>query len=189
MADFPYPSRFHLPTITSVSRESAIVNQGGQGLYGARLTFASGGWPAANTAFAIPFQIWTPYLVQSVFWLNAATTAGNLDAGVYSADGQSLLFHAGSTAQSGASVPQAVAVGPYLLEPGTYFMALVASVITTPKIIFTTTPNTYSLQAVGCGQMASAGPPLPAALTLTTPSTFTLLLPVFGISSKVSTLV
>lgn len=199
MSDFPYPLRFHLPVITTLSREFGVAstwtwptasgNVSGQP--------ASAAWPGANTAFYASFNMWAPYLVKTLVWWNGATATGNVDCGIFAPDG-TLLASAGSTAQSGTSAPQKTALGtPLLLESGSYYLGLVASSASS-TFIFTklgtggTPPGwgTALMRAAGGRQMASAGPPLTNA-TFASLSTFGAAAgaPVFGISSRVSTLV
>lgn len=76
-----------------------------------------------------PFTIPTSYLIRSFFIANATTVNGNTDIGIYgtSTTGAiSLLVSAGVTAQSGSLVLQIRTLGtPFLLSPGSYFLALV----------------------------------------------------------------
>lgn len=80
-------------------------------------------WPAANQATYVPIQ--NPYYfpVNRVFWINGSTLA-NIDFGIYNFGG-ARLFSLGSTAGSGASAYQEVAVTPFILPPGQYFFAFV----------------------------------------------------------------
>ena len=184
--DFPYPSRFHLPVIYTLSQETALgwFNQRPVTTPGSA---ASGTWPTANLAFIIPFRIWAPYAVQTLFWTNGATASGNLDVGIFSSDG-TLLFNSGSKAQSGTGVTQTTAVSPaQMLNPGNYFMSLVASATTT-TVELVAALVTQSLEMAGCAQMATAVP-LPATLTFASPSGFSAKVPMFGFSCRASTLV
>ena len=192
MADFPYPSRFHMPTITSYSPNAALNTANIRPLIaGGAATTTSHAWPTGNLVILVPFMISSPYLVKSVFWLNGGTAAGNMDCGVYTADASELLFNAGTTAQSGTSVPQAVALGTaVLLEPGTYYMALVNSGTSGTGVGPSTNITTQALESTGCAQAANGALPLAASQTLAAPSSFGgVLTPVFGISSRASTLI
>ena len=192
MADFPYPSRFHLPVITTYSRESGLGQVNTRPFTApSSATAAHAAWPTANLVFLCPFVIWAPYLVRSVFWANSTAVNGNIDCGVYTSDAAELLFNAGTTTQSGTTTVQTVAVGPYLLEPGTYYMALVNSG-TTGTIASSTAAGftTYVLETAGCAQSANGALPLAASQTLAAPSSFGgVLAPLYGISSRASTLV
>lgn len=191
MADFPYPSGFHLPIITSYSPNAALYTSIARPFTSTQAQTVTGhAWVTANLVFMCPFVIRAPYLVQSVFWVNAGTASGNMDCGVYTADASELLFNAGTTAQSGTSAPQAKAVGPVLLEPGTYYMALVNSGTTGTIVGAGTNMTTLGLEATGCAQAANGALPLAASQTLAAPSSFGgVTAPLFGISSRVSTLI
>lgn len=177
--DFP-SSGFHLPVISSWSAEAI----GGFMMNEDAITGGIGGsavWPTANLAMFVPFSIRAPYLVRTLWWCNGTSVAGNVDCGVYTADG-TLEFSAGSTAQATVSSQQKVSLGtPYLLLPGSYYMALVLS-STSGHIIRrvpAVTPNTWTCSFFGMAQQATALP-LPAAATFASPATP--YLPMFGIA-------
>lgn len=189
-ADFPYPASGHLPIITSMSRECGLSVACKQPFVSPpNIPSAGTAWPINNLGFVTPLRIWTPYTVRTVFWVNAATVAGNADVGVYTTDG-ALLFNAGSTGVAGASVPQKVALGsPFVLWPGEYYMELVCS--STGNHPWAASPTLQGLEAGGCAQVANGALPLAAVLpALASPSSFGGVLgPIFGISNRVSTLI
>lgn len=189
MPDFPYATGFHGPVINPWARESPLAWASGDPLANAGGGTTSTAWPTNNLVFLCPITIWAPYLVRSVFWVNGTSVSGNNDCGLYTRDAAELLFNCGSTTASGVSVPQGVAVGPYLLEPGTYYMALcVAS--TSNHVQATASVSTLMLQVAGCAQAANGSLPLAASQTLATPSSFGgTCVPSFGISSRTSTLI
>ena len=189
MPDFPYPSRFHLPTITSLSRETPLNMANSRPFVSPTTAATSTAWPTGNLVLLVPFVIWAPYLVRSVFWLNGGTASGNVDCGVYTQDLNELLFNAGTTAQSGTTTVQAVTLSSaYLIEPGTYYMALVNSG-TSGTFRCNVVLTTLILEAAGCTQSANGSLPLAASQTATTPSSFNDIMPLFGISSRISTLI
>lgn len=83
------------------------------------------GFNAANEAIFIPFRIHRPTLVANMFWQNGGTVSGNFDIGIYNSGGN-LIVSAGSTAQAGTSVIQAVNTTDVTLQRGLYYMAFVA---------------------------------------------------------------
>lgn len=173
--DFP-SDHFHKPVICSMSAEAVGINFGNET---AAITGAGGftAWPVANMAFFVPFVIMAPYLVRTLWWHNGASVTGNVDCGVYTAGG-TLLLSAGSTAQSGISQPQKVALGtPFLLGPGSYYMALAAS--SASALIARAAPPALSGQMMGLAQQASA---LPLPATATPASISNTCLPIFGIA-------
>jgi hypothetical protein len=177
--------------ISTFSRESMSGLNGTYPFGSQNVPNNSVAWPVANTAIFVPFVIWSNYLVQTVWWGNGSTANGNVDCGVFSHDAQSLLFNAGTTAQSGTQAIQTVALSSsVLLAPGYYYMALVGSSLTGTFLCSNNqTYETYALQAWGCAQMASAGPPLASGATLVSCTSFNEIFPMFGFSNKASALV
>lgn len=78
----------------------------------------------ANTAVYIPMTLPWPYPVNRVFWVNGSNVASaNADFGIYTPNGNQ-IYHTGSTALSGASVPQFVTPStPFILDAGNYYFA------------------------------------------------------------------
>ena len=125
-------------------------------------TLASTAWPSGNLAMYLPFVIPFNYVVQRAFWINGASTANNMDIGIYSSDGTK-LWASGSTAQSGANVVQYVSVSPeVLLRPGEYFIALAAS--GTSTLFMANAFTAIAGRMIGMYQQASAFA-LPATAT------------------------
>lgn len=86
-------------------------------------------------AVLAPFTIPGPCLINSMWWYNGNTTAGNIDAGIYTINvgGTSIsrLCSTGAVAQSGVSTLQSANISAYSannigirLEPGTYYLAI-----------------------------------------------------------------
>jgi hypothetical protein len=127
---------------------------------------ASQTW-TANVAIYIPLLVDWPYNVRRMFWCNGSAASGNSDVGLYTLGG-ARLWSAGSTACSGAGVPQYVTVSPdIVLQPGQpYFMAFAHDVATASNI-FGVGGATFTAawgRACGVYQQASAFP-LPAQAT------------------------
>lgn len=117
---------------------------------------ATGG---ANSSLAVPFVVNSPFTINRVGWCNAVTISGNIDVGVYTAAGVK-VFSIGSTAQSGGSAMQSVAVSQ-TLTPGQYYMAISFSSATATIIgCNTNLGTTFASQAqfVGVVQMAASFP-------------------------------
>lgn len=124
---------------------------------------ASAAWPAANQACYIPFKLPWPYVVRRLFWVNGSSVNSNADIGIYTSGGAK-LYSSGSTAQSGASVPQYVTpASPLLLLPDLYFLGLSFSG-TTNKAFMDTAITAILGRFLGMYQQASALP-LPATAT------------------------
>ncbi len=155
--DFPSPVSL-LPVISSFGRFTS-------GLISVGSSPTSAGWPAADRALFVPFSLPVQYLVKKLWWVNGATAAGNVECGVYTADG-TLLLTSGTTAQSGTNVIQSVTLGTaFLLHPGSFYMALVMS--STSSTVFRSGTNVRMCRLAGLAQQASANP-LPATFTLAT---------------------
>lgn len=157
-----------LPCFYSIIKHSRIA--GGVG------SFASGAWPTANLAIAVPFTVTAPYVVRRVWSDNGATASGNIDIGIFSLDGTKIAS-CGSTAMSGTSTLQLITITETLLTPGRYLMAMACSNTTGTNRKYAA-PVT-SLQMFGVAQ-ASAAVPM-TSLTLATPANA--FLPVFGLAS------
>ncbi len=162
MADFP-SARYHLPAISSFSAETSTPASSVM----ARNTTIAGAsslWPSANLAIYVPFRIWSPYLVNTLWWANGTATNGNTDVGIYSVGG-TLITSAGSTAQTTVSTIQKVALGtPIVLSPGSYYMAMAASTGTTCQYMRVGQATNATWQLCGWAQQATAFP-LPATAT------------------------
>lgn len=124
---------------------------------------ASGAWHANNAAMFYPIRLSRPYLVSQLWWINGATASGNVDCGIYSADGTRLIS-TGSTAQSGTSVEQIVDVADTWIGPGRFYIALAAS--TTAATFFGTTAGVFNAVALGMAQQTASAFPLPATVTM-----------------------
>jgi hypothetical protein len=160
---------YHGPTITPVSKEA----MGNGTINGAN----SAAWPAANRAIFFPFWIAHPYPVARLFWCNGATVSGNVDCGIYSADGTKILS-TGSTAQATINVVQSVAAS-LLLTPGSYHAALAVDNAT--ATMFANTPGSGLSSMLGMAQQASAFA-LPA--TFAQARTATSYCPIFGLTTQ-----
>ncbi len=176
MADWPN-ERVHKNVISTWSQESTGVQQ--RALGG---TTASGSstWSPAFSATFVPFIISTNYTVQKVWWYNGSAVAGNVDVGVYTADATpTRLFSIGSTAATPINTVQSVAITPYTLTPGSYYLAMNASSAT--MAVWRMGLATVLRAMTGIGEQAVGAVTLPATATLVT--TATAFAPLFGITN------
>lgn len=127
---------------------------------------ASAVWPTANKAIFIPFVISgddRPSRVYSkIILMNGAAVSGNVDVGVYDANGNKLVS-AGSTAQAGTTQPQVFTfASPLQLTPGRYYLgiALDNGVGTTARLATTL----QVLRAMGV-RVRTTSFPLPASVS------------------------
>lgn len=119
----------------------------------------------ANQAVYMPVSIPWQYPVARVFWVNGSAASSNADFGIYTPGGLK-IYSTGSTAQSGASVPQYVTPGtPFLLDAGTYIFAWACN--GTTNRAFAWAPTAATGAASGCMTQASAFA-LPSTATFAT---------------------
>lgn len=144
----------------------------GPGSYGAMGGFfpllgtgggASTAWPSANLALFYPFSVSQPITAVKLWIINGTTASGNLDLGIYDADGTRLVAK-GSTAQSGTTAIQILDTTDLNLAPNVqYYMACSMDGTTgTTRAAAAVTAGKYA--SLGMAQMATAFP-LPANAT------------------------
>lgn len=120
-------------------------------------------WPSASLAFFMPCLLQTARTVYGFGWLNGSTVSGNVDCGIYSAEGAQRAA-LGGVAQSGTSVVQTATLGSSVaLDPGRYYMAMVADNVT-GTFSRISTVGAPTLRVTGVAQEASAYP-LPSTAT------------------------
>ena len=161
MSVFPSPRLEPLVTITPFSLESLGSASVADGI--SIDAGVSSAWPSNNYAIFYPFSLSRRITVQSLFCMNGATAAGNIDMGIYTMDGTRIVS-AGSTAQSGTNAIQALTITPTQLSPGFYYLAIAASSTSTTIFGHSVYSNIYE-RFMGTAGMASAFP-LPATATL-----------------------
>jgi hypothetical protein len=139
---------------------------------------ASAVYPTANLAIYVPFSLGVPITAVQMFIYNGATVSGNVDVGLYAADGTRLVSM-GSTAQAGTSVLQAFDITDTPLGPGNYYLA--CAVDNTTATLFRLAPTARQIAGLGCFTQVTAFP-LPAVATFATYASA--YLPVFGLSTR-----
>lgn len=136
----------------------------------------------ANLACYVPFSLVEKRTALKMWVYNGATASGNIDVGIYRADGTKLVTM-GPTAQSGTSDLQVLDITDTDLPPGEQlYMAFAASAGTTT--VFRMTGSAQTSQIAACGVMEQSGlssGTLPATATFAAFSTANFL-PIFGIS-------
>ena len=154
------PRSIHVSTIAPESlglRAVGITNAG----------IASAVWPSANLAIFIPFTLPEASTALAMFSYNGATASGNLDVGLYKADGTKLVSM-GSTAQSGTSRLQTLDITDTVLPAGELlYLAMAMDNATGTTFRLTGSANVGQLRACGVMQQASAFP-LPSTATFAT---------------------
>lgn len=129
-------------------------------------SITSATYPTANLAICTPFTVEAPMLVQKLFAYNGAVS-GNIDMGIYSHDGTKIVT-IGSTAQAGTNVIQAFDVTDTYIGRGLFYLVLALD--NTTGGFWRRAWNAPTAAFAGMATVASSFP-LPATLTLATPST------------------
>lgn len=84
---------------------------------------ATGAWPTANLAIFVPMPISMPFTVVKMFLYNGGTVSGNVDIGIYTAEGARVVS-SGTTAHAATTDKQVFDITDTLLNPGLYYLAL-----------------------------------------------------------------
>ncbi len=124
----------------------------------------AGVWNAVNRAFYVPIDLEEPMVATRLACQVGTTAAGNLDMGLYTEVGNRIIS-TGSVAIGLAGL-QSIDIADTLLPPGTYWLAMACSTITTATFRRSTTAGPV-LRACGA-QMQDAAIPLPAIATFAT---------------------
>jgi hypothetical protein len=172
-----------------VFRYSAFISTFSLGSPGPDLAAITGGgtpssaaWPAANDALFVPIYLEQHTTVTRLYVINGATASGNIDVGIYTADG-ALITSSGSTAQSGTNAPQFLNITDILLPPGAYYLA--AAYDGTGGTIFRANLSVIRNQEAGVVKSAAAFP-LPSSASFTTVTSG--LYPLMGMETAPGTL-
>lgn len=162
---WPIPVVEPLVTITPTHPESGVANTMFNGGNLSLNTYASTAWPTASKAFYIPFFVSKQITFTTLFTVNGATTSGNIDLGVYDANGTKIVS-SGSTAQSGASALQKVTVASTSIGPGIFYLAMSVDNVTA-TVYRTIGGQVLRTKMTGMAEQASAFV-LPATATFAT---------------------
>jgi hypothetical protein len=120
-------------------------------------------WTSGLGVF-VPLYLPWPYPVKRCFWVNGNTAAGNVDFGIFGANGYAKVFSTGNVAQAGTFVPQYVTPTAFTLPPGVYLMGISTS--STGALFFLTASAFDKLRFAGIMQQSAVNP-LPAILSPT----------------------
>jgi hypothetical protein len=118
MADFP--QSFHLLTPSTIS---SIGQYAVGAVIGSLGNPTSNTWPASNRVIYMPFRVAQPITIIQFLTFNGAAVSGNLQVGVYDANGV-LIVSSASTAHTGTNALQVVNVTDTRIGPGLFYMAL-----------------------------------------------------------------
>jgi hypothetical protein len=136
-------------------------------------------WPSANLALYIPFRIASPFQFSSIA-VAIGSTGGNLDMGVYSADGTKIIS-TGSTAV--VSNVNTISVSTTTIGPGLFYLAMACSSIGCYPMAYSlsSTAKASILRMLGISQQATALP-LPATATFAANTGY--MVPIMGITGR-----
>ncbi len=123
-------------------------------------------WPSADLSVYAPFQVGRPVVITKMAVVNGATASGNIDLGIYTADGTRLVS-SGAIAQAGTSTLQVVDITDTLLGPGVYYLALGLS-STSGTVLARTGGTAATFAAAGMREAALTSMPLSPTVTLIT---------------------
>ena len=137
-------------------------------------------YPTANLALFIPFSVTKPIVAVKLFAYNGGTVSGNIDVGIYDANGVRLIS-SDSTAQAGTSATTALQsfdITDTQFGPGLFYLAVAMD--NTTGCLCAVVPD-ISPAFTGMAQMATAFP-LPAVATFA--SCATLYIPLIGLTTR-----
>lgn len=174
MADWPSTASMPVPgVITPYDMLSlGLAFQGRQSLL-----VASSIAMTANVAYIIPFRLPEGVLAQKMFGVIGATSSGNLDLGIYTAEFQKIIS-TGATVMGAINTLQEFDIADTWLPPGDYFMAISNS--NSSGTMFLLSVNDENITNMLVYEMTAAHP-LPATLVPVKTSSQQRV-PVFGIA-------
>lgn len=174
MGEFFNPQGFNNGLVHITTGSSCSI--GGMAIKGNGVN-AGTAWPFANTALFVPFRLAAPFTFNTLFVVNG-TSSGNLDLGIYNADGTKLI--------STGSVASAANVATYsvtttTLPAGLYYIAMAADNTTIAPFAFNTLGNAAFMRMCGLAQQGSA---LPLPATATFAAYTAVMVPYIGLSAR-----
>jgi len=120
MADFPSNPQPFSPILTPCHEDSTGDTYQITVLGDA----ASASWTVANKALFYPFRLSSFAVAYQMLWWVGASSAGNIDVGIYAGDGKTRIVSAGSTAMSATvNTIQELNITDTVLPPGDYYLA------------------------------------------------------------------
>ena len=120
-------------------------------------------WPNNDLAIYTPMSFPIPFTVARFMVANGSNLTGNVDVGLYRADGARLLS-TGTTARASASAVQYIDVTNTVFQPGHYYLGMVAS-STTGTYSRATAGTAFQAREAGMLQEQLGSTVLPATMT------------------------
>jgi hypothetical protein len=159
MSDWPKISDHYMPgaCITTSSPHCTTYNTGPND----NAAILAAPWPATSVALAVPFTITQPTTAKQMFWENGSTS-GVTDIGIYDRS-LNLLVNLGPTSNTGSAAAQIGNITDTNLVPGSYYMAMLSSTITTQTYASWVT-TALEMRTCGLVEQAVGGTTLPNPL-------------------------
>lgn len=117
-----------------------------------------------NRVRAWRFVVTQPTKIERILVFNGATAAGNIDVGIYTADGRRIVS-SGSVAQSGTNTLQEFTVTATTLLPGEYWMAFVNDATTSTTMAGLLGGISWKSISTYFQDKSGIGVPLPATIS------------------------
>ena len=151
----------------------SALSSGGQQIGtvdGLELAIQTRTWPSANAAITYPFRLSRDKLLSALYYFMGGSQSGNIDLGIYTADGVRLIS-TGSVAAGTVNILHVLDVTDLVLPAGDYLAAMAASSATLQimgQTLAGFTSGAFML-ARGAGSILqhSTAMPLPAAFSET----------------------
>lgn len=140
---------------------------------------SSNTWPTANKAIYVPFRLSAPFTFNSIS-TPLGTSSGNLDLGVYAADGTRITSKGSTAAVANVNT---LSVSSTTIGPGLFYLAMAADNTTLAVYGYklTATAATGLIRAVGvCEQTTAFALPSTATFAAFTGT----LIPIIGITNR-----
>lgn len=135
-------------------------------LYGTTASYGtaptSAAFPTANKIFYSPIRTPCPLVIAQLYAHNGAAVSGNIEVGLYSADGRRLVT-SGSVAQAGTSIAQTFDIADTLIGEDVFYLAV--SLDNTTGTLFRTAYAVGLCQAAGMLTETTVSFGLPAIAT------------------------
>ena len=170
------PSMFGVDSPLSVGVQLAAV---------ATAAPASGAPGFTNQTIYVPLTVTETITIVKGWWVNGATSNGNVDIGLYPEAGGTKIVSLGSTAQGTINVLQEGNIADTVVPPGRYLMAFGWSSATATFFSYSATYTTNrQWKALGIAKEAAFALPASATPAVWDSATTGTLLPVFGFSQR-----
>lgn len=141
----------------------------------------SANYIAANVGVFVPFWIPESTTFTKVWWTNGSAVAGNIDCGIFAADG-TLIVAAGSTGQLNTTNAQVVDITDTTLARGIYYMGITSDTSGATQKVLASSPAAGIPQSLGLLEDSACAPPFSTSANPATFAAYTrAFIPFFGV--------